>query len=88
MNALDEEGVDEDEREAALVARVNTGLASRMRWTLWARSAINQDVANLHQQVHAQEQLEDVDDVYSKGNHWASLSSWTRPTSSRMEWTR
>ena len=65
MDALDEEGDDEDEREAAVVARVHTGLASRMRWTLGTRSASKHDVANVHQQVHAQEQLVDVDDVYS-----------------------
>ena len=69
MDALDEQGDDEDEGEAALVAQVHTGLASRMRWTLWTRSASKHDVAHVHQQVHAQDQLGDVDDVYRKRNH-------------------
>ena len=68
MDALDEQGDDEDEGEAALVAQVHTGLASRMRWTLWTRSASKHDLANLHQKVHAQEQLGDVDDAYRKRN--------------------
>ena len=65
MDALDEEGDDEDEG-VALVAQVHTGLASSLRWTLWTRWTSEHDAAHMNQQVHERVQLDDEDEVYSK----------------------
>ena len=62
MDALDEEGDDEDEGVAAVVAQVHTGLASSLRWTLWRRWTSEHDEAHMHQQVHEQDQLDDEDE--------------------------